>query len=63
MKDKEEITVYNRSLRVELKIVENSLICFKEGLDHIYSIFVRDLKVHTDLKCEIIAFLVWNETQ
>ena len=35
---------------VELTIVENSLTYFKAGLSHIYSIFVRDLKVHTNLK-------------
>ena len=44
VKDKEEKTVCNRSLTVELTIVENSLIYFKAGLDHIYSIFVRDPK-------------------
>ena len=47
----------------ELKIVENSLIYFKAGLDYIYSIFVSDLKVHTNLKHETYCFVVWNETQ
>ena len=54
MKDKEEKTVCNRSLMVEWTTVENSLTYFKAGLDHVYFIFVRDLKVHTNS-------LFWNE--
>lgn len=56
MKDKEEKTVCSRSLAVELTIVENSSVYFKAELNHIHSIFVRELRVHTNLKYEAYCF-------